>query len=200
MGRPKHRLPLGEGTLLEHMVRIVSSTVDETAVVAAADDPGPFPAGVHLLRDREEYAGPLAALAVVLDAFPECDGVFLTACDLPLLRAELITLLWDTADAHREAAAVVPKPNEYPEPLAAVYRPQVSASVHRLLAAGERRLYRVFDDVSVCYLSAETLRRADPQLLSFRNMNTPDEYRAIREQLERKRPPRDAPPPGNRDR
>ncbi|GAB6164632.1 hypothetical protein JCM19992_06320 [Thermostilla marina] len=185
MGRPKHRLPLGAGTLLDHMVRLVSAEADQTAVVAAADDPGPFPDDVCLLRDREDYAGPLAALAVALDAFPGCSGVLLTACDLPLLRRELVALLWETAAAHPEVAAIVPKPDKYPEPLAAIYRPHLTAVVRRLLASGERRLYRVFDEVPVHYLAADELRRVDPLLESFRNMNTPDEYRAIRERLER---------------
>lgn len=65
-----------------------------------------------------------------------------------------------------------------PQGLCAVYRRTLADRILALLDAGERRVTALLDAVHVRYLDAEELRGIDPELRSFRNVNTPDEYQA----------------------
>lgn len=191
MGSPKYALPFGETTLLEHMLGILSRTTQRVAVIAAPDDSPTVPSDVTLLRDRLRHAGPLAATEIALGHFAHVDWVLVTACDLPLLRSEVIEGLFHHAATARTCEAVVPKPGQYPEPLLAVYRPQLAESARRLLEAGERRLQALLQQATCLFLDAEELRSLDPHLESFRNINTPEQYQEAlmryRERSPRKR-------------
>ena len=74
--------------------------------------------------------------------------------------------------------AVVPVIDDLPQPLAGVYRPSVLAEVEAMLASGQRRMFDLLRRIVVLQVDANEFRDVDPLLGSFRNVNTPDEYRA----------------------
>jgi molybdopterin-guanine dinucleotide biosynthesis protein A len=60
--------------------------------------------------------------------------------------------------------------------LAAVYRTSLSAVIDELLQSGARRPLSLFDKACVNEVEVDSLRKVDPTLESFRNLNSPDEY------------------------
>jgi molybdopterin converting factor small subunit len=60
--------------------------------------------------------------------------------------------------------------------LHAVYRTSVLPLLKAQLGRGELRPVYLFDKVKTCRIEEATIRRFDPEGLSFLNMNTPDDY------------------------
>ncbi len=92
MGRPKAWLPFGAEFMLQRVVRVLREVVEPVVVVAAPNqDVPPLPPGVMIARDEVGGNGPLGGLAAGLAALAgRCDAVYLSSCDVPLLRAAFV--------------------------------------------------------------------------------------------------------------
>lgn len=174
MGFPKPWLPFGPERMLQRVARIVEEVTPHRIVVAAAGmDLPPLPPNVVIVRDEHEARGPLEGLRAGLKAAQACDAVYVTGCDVPLLVPAFITRLFAECGDHN---ACVPQDEKFSHPLAAVYRPSALAAVERLLAADHRRLTDLLDVIAAKRLPVSQLRDVDPELVSLRNLNQPEDY------------------------
>ncbi len=178
MGRDKAMLPFGDECLLQRVVRIVGEVVPAShiVVVSAANQVLPeLPSEVVVAHDSRSERGPLEGLAAGLAALPpQVEAAYVTACDAPLLSPAFMFRMLELLGDFQIA---VPRDSEHLHPLSAVYRRSVLAILQQGLAANQLRLQNVFEDACACEIPVEDLRTIDPQLLSLRNINTPEEYR-----------------------
>jgi len=172
MGRDKAALPAGHGTLIEHIARRLAPVVAET-IVAGASGRHHLP-GTTMVDDRYPGLGPLAGIHAGL-LVARSPLVWVVGCDLPDVDPGLAALLCGLAG---EVDAVVPRLDSEPQGVCAVYDRGLAPRIERLLAAGERRLKMLLAASKVRYVTPDELRPVDPELRSFRNINTPAEYRA----------------------
>ena len=107
----------------------------------------------------------------------------MAACDAPLLRPELVRLLFAELETGN-AVAAVPRALGHRHPLCAAYRGSVSVAVTAALSADESAMGQLLDRVSVRFVGEARLREADAELLSLRNVNLPGEYESLREEAE----------------
>jgi molybdenum cofactor guanylyltransferase len=103
------------------------------------------------------------------------DAVFISACDLPLIKPAFVRRMIDLLG---DFDACVPGVGDRLHPLAAVYRRRVLIAAERLLSTGPRSLTRLCSAVRTRIVTADELADVDPSLLSLRNVNTPEEYSA----------------------
>jgi FdhD protein len=106
------------------------------------------------------------------------DKIFVVACDMPFLSAEVIRRLCTGGDA---ADVVIPRSERGVEPLHALYDTRCLPAVEELLDAGEKKIVRFFPRVRVCEVPPAAFADCDPDGRSFRNINTPQEYFALRD-------------------
>jgi molybdopterin-guanine dinucleotide biosynthesis protein A len=172
MGRDKAGLPAGDGTLVDHLARRLAPVVDETIIAGGSGHASLE--GVRLVADRYAGLGPLAGIQAGLAASRHA-AVFVVGCDLPDVEPALVTLLRGLAG---DWDAVVPRIDGQAEGVCALYQRALASRVEDLLVAGERSIKRLLAASTVRYVSSEELRAVDPQLRSFRNINTPADYRA----------------------
>ena len=176
MGRPKALLPIGGEVLLQRVVRICGEACGEIVVVAAEGQELPaLPPGVRVVRDATPEQGPLEGVAAGLAAVC-APAAFCTSCDVPLLRSALIGLLFDALGDAAIAQGVV---DGFPQPLLAVYRATLAPKAARLVREGRRRVIFLVEGEEVARLSEEEVRRADPDLASFRDCDTPEQWDAV---------------------
>jgi molybdopterin-guanine dinucleotide biosynthesis protein A len=71
------------------------------------------------------------------------------------------------------------------ETLHAIYSRRCIEPIQRRVEAGKLKLMDLLQDVSVRYIEEDELRRYDPQLDSFRNVNTPGEWERLASQVDR---------------
>ena len=196
MGTAKAALEWHGSTLLRHVTGIVGRAVEGPVIVVRA--PGQqLPAldpEVLVHTDPEEGRGPMQGLAVGLAAATEYAPVaFVCSTDLPFLHSAFVTAVlrrFDSASPSDEPKAspdvVLPVVGGYRQPMAAGYRTDLARRVEKLIEAQRMRPAHLFEEVNVCQLDESTLladarlARADPELDSVLNVNTPDDYRAAR--------------------
>ena len=179
MGRPKAWLPVGDEVMLQRVVRILRTVLSPVVVVAAPGQDVPeLPAGVTVTRDEIEGKGPLGGLSAGLSAIGNrADAVYLSACDVPLLAPEFVAAI--TASLTDAFDVAVPEVGGYKHPLAAVYRTTVAVEVAKLLAGDRLRPVFLFDAVRTRVLAEADL----PDVDSLRNVNTPDDYAAVLQEI-----------------
>jgi molybdopterin-guanine dinucleotide biosynthesis protein A len=176
MGTPKAMLPFGPETMLQRVVRLLSGAVDPIIAVAALEQELPELPNVQVARDELEQRGPLEGLRVGLKALPSTVGAaYVTSCDVPLLvpafASRMVELLGDYDIAVMEVGG-------FPHPLSAVYRREVLPRVESLLGADKLRPVFLFDAVKTRRVQPSEMLSVDPQLLTLRNLNTPEDYAA----------------------
>jgi molybdopterin-guanine dinucleotide biosynthesis protein A len=179
MGRPKLALPFGDELLLQRVARIVASVVQPVVVVAAADQELPaLPPDVCVLRDQTPHLGPLAGMQVGLEALARHNipAAYVSACDTPLLKPELIRALIARLGDHE---LVVPREGEFHHPLAGVYRTSLAPRIQEMVAHSRLRPLFLIQESNARTVDVETLRAADPHLDSLRNANTPEEFATL---------------------
>ncbi|MHC4695146.1 MAG: molybdenum cofactor guanylyltransferase [Planctomycetota bacterium] len=183
MGTPKAWLPIGADYLLQRVVRIVGEVVDPVVVAARPRQSiPPLPPGVDTVYDAVENAGPLAGLAAGLAHLAErCDAVFVVSCDHPLISPPFVRRLIDLLG---DAPAVVPSHEDHTYPLVALYRVTVHAIIADMLAHRQLLVREFAQRCGARFVLGSDLAEADPALASLRNVNDPESYRQILQELE----------------
>lgn len=175
MGRDKAALPFGPETMLARVVQAVQCVADDVVVVGGSRQR--LPDGVRVVRvvpDLVEGLGPLAGLATGLAAV-RGERALLLACDMPLVAPALLQRMLELAG---DADACVPLVDGLPMTTCAAYATRVLPRAQEHLASGTRSLRALLTDVSVRWVTADQLRQVDPDLLSFWDCDTPEQYRA----------------------
>jgi len=181
-GATKALLKVGGRTILDTLLDTLSGRFVEILLVAKEPEafqpllPG---AGRRLVLDEEPARSSLTGIRTAL-ANAGTDHVFITACDTPLLRPALLTAL--LAHLRPEDDVVLPmKPDGYFEPLCAIYSRRCLPHIEAQLEREDYKIIRFFDKVRVSPLPVAALLRADPDLVTFRNANTPEELELLRQ-------------------
>lgn len=173
MGQPKALLEFDGEPLIAHLVRRLTPHFPERIVVAA--DGQALPAlDARIVTDEIPEQGPLGGLYSGLRA-AVAETAFVTACDVPFLSADLAALLVGRLGA---ASAVVPRFDGRLQPLHAAYRCAVADVFRRRIAAGELRTIEATMTLDPLIVEEEEIRGFDPEGLSFRNLNFPEDYPA----------------------
>lgn len=158
--------------LIERVCQVLKRVSDP--VIVSTNEPELFQfLGLPMVRDRIPGLGPLSGIHAGLSIMPGEAALFV-ACDMPNLNAELIRFMGSMRGA---ADAVVPRVCGLPEPLHAIYGKTCLAPVSHAIENGEHRIVSFFPDIRIRYIEEEQIRRFDPNLDVFANINRPEELR-----------------------
>ena len=178
MGRPKANLPIGDATLIEHVLRALAPAFAESVV--AGGDPSLLPPWLvpAAISDRYPGAGPLAGIDAALDAARH-PIVFVVACDMPGVRHELARLLVERC-AGRDCA--VPRTGGRLHPTCAAYSGGAASAIQTALRGGRLRAADVIAGMDTAYVEEPELAPFGPWAL--RSLNTPEDVAAYEEEVE----------------
>ena len=171
MGRDKFFLPLGGEPVIRRVVRLLEGVFSRVFVVAGQARPFEelgFEAAEDLLPGNDSLGGLHAAVS--------CAGaphVFVAGCDMPFLQ---LPLLRGLASRAAEADVVIPIRDGFPEPLCAVYGQACEPAIRARIAEGRLKMVGFHEVVRVVRVEEAEWRAWDPEGLSFRNLNTLDDY------------------------
>jgi molybdopterin-guanine dinucleotide biosynthesis protein A len=98
---------------------------------------------------------------------------FFIACDLPFIKKELIEILLDSVEPNIDI--VIPETSKGVEPLCSVYSERCFKPIEEQLEKKSLKIQRIFQKVRVKRIPEDILRTIDPDLVSFSNINTPDD-------------------------
>jgi len=190
-GRDKCLIELAGKPLLVHVLEKVSKIVNECLVVVASEEQRRILSSMlgseaSLVVDRYEGQSPLVG---ALTGFETVQGEYalLLPCDTPFISADVVELLFDLC---ADRSAVVPRwPNGFIEPLQAVYHANSAVTAAKVaLSEGKHDLSSMIAHMRrVRYLSTLVLEQLDPKLLTFSNVNTPEDLKRAEALLKRAR-------------
>jgi molybdopterin-guanine dinucleotide biosynthesis protein A len=185
MGRAKALLDWHGRPLVVHVCEVVGAAVGGPVVVvgSAGQELPRLPEGTELVTDSMPDRGPLQGLVDGLVALSSRADVALVAgTDVPFLRPAVARHL--LAAVGRDADVAVPVVGGRLQPLLAAYSTDVIGPARELLAAGERKMLALLEQVQTRELSERDLlddpevRRDDPGLRSVVDLDTEADYLA----------------------
>jgi molybdopterin-guanine dinucleotide biosynthesis protein A len=179
MGRDKALLPVPgveRKTLIEHLSSVLAASCSEAVLVArdAEQAVGYAFAGLRSVIDQIPDVGPLMGLYSGLQAITASHALVI-AVDMPCVQPAMVR--WLLAQP-LDDALLVPLVNGIPQVLFAVYPRSILPQVKEQLRVGRRDPRVLLEVAKVRTLDEAQLREVDPQLRSFVNVNTLDEFAA----------------------
>ena len=174
MGSNKALLPYRGGRFIEAIHRQLSVLFDEVLVVTNTPEQYAF-LGCRMVSDLYPGMGALAGLHAGL-AHSRTPHIFAVACDMPHLNDTLIRTL--VARRH-QAEVVIPEGEKGLEPLHAVYSRSCLPAMEMALRTDQKRIVSFFDQAEVRLVPRGKIAALDPDYTSFRNINTPEDYRQL---------------------
>lgn len=181
MGTPKALLEWHGSTLAHRVTGIVARSVDGPVVVVCSvgQDLPRLPHGVLVVEDERDGQGPLQGIATGLAAVGEhAEAAYVSSVDTPFLAPDFVH--WVVASLTPGFDVAVPHVGGHRHPTAACYRTSVLPVAEALLAGGLPKPALLFERCTTRWLDDDAVRRVDPTLESFRNLNDTADYAAAR--------------------
>ena len=189
MGEDKRFLLVGGQRLYERSLAVLQSLFQEVRIVIAQDSP-PIASDVPVLRDLVHDCGTLGGIYTGLKEAGTAH-IFVVACDMPFLNAEVIRYL---ISLKGQADAVIARLSHGLQPTHAVYSRQCLPVFEAMVQTGRLKVQDCLDhpSIKVRLVEYDELREIDPEGHSFLNVNTPADLETVR--LLHNRPEKSHPP------
>ncbi|MFP3378758.1 molybdenum cofactor guanylyltransferase [Bacillus sp. SIMBA_069] len=173
-GEPKALASWQGSTFIEHILKVMTRTLQEVVVISHSDIKERVEqlVQVPVIEDIPHYKGngPLAGIVAGME-YIEADWYAIVPCDAPNVSYEWFTILLEqTSD---EYDGVVPIINGRKQPLLAAYHNRVKEKIYALLQDEKRSMGQFLSQCNVKYVAGEDVQaNAD----WFMNVNTKEEY------------------------
>ena len=180
MGVPKAHLPFGSSTLIETALATLRPLF-RTVYVVGRDRERLAGLGAALLIDDRDDQGPLVGLARGLSA-SDARWCFAVGCDMPFLSPRVIRRMASYLDGCDALAAKVAGRIQ---PLHAFYSTACLPTALGLLDRGDTSLKALLEACKVRSIDGSEFHDLDPELTSFMDLDTEEEYMTARQMVER---------------
>ena len=191
-GLDKGSTKIGNKSLLFHVVNIVNPIVDEIIIATNSKNKAKkYSKEISNLKvqytlDLYEGIGPLVGALTGLES---SNGKYslLIPFDTPFISKKILYFLFNLC---KDNSAVIPRwPNNHIEPLQAVYQTQEALiAATEAIKEKETQVRAIIQRLNkVHYVSTEILKKYDPKLRTFFNINTPADLAKAKEYFKQKR-------------
>lgn len=170
-GLNKALLSYGNQSLIGRQIEVFQELF--TQVIVVTNNPLDFhPWEITIVSDLIPVRSSLTGIHAGL-FYSRSDQAFISACDMPFLNKGMILGMVQELDPRMDV--IVPVTREGYQPLCAIYSRRCLKPIEEQLRKGEMKISRLFSRVKVKKIPEETLRRVDPELRSFFNINTQED-------------------------
>lgn len=170
---------LGNRALILHVIDRVSRIINEIVVAVRTAEQaravGILHRTVRIVLDESKSQSPLVGFLSGLHAI-KSTYVFAAPCDTPFIEPEVIRLLFKRALGNDVAVPI--DTGSMLEPLCAVYhREKTARTIQKSIESGQMSMLEMLSKLGkVARVCMEDVRKLDPQLLTFRNINTAEDF------------------------
>ncbi len=177
-GTDKLAADLDGRPLLHHALDACGLVADRIVLVIAPERPAPAvpPAladRIAVVRDPIAHRGPLAGLAVGLEAIPDAEIALVAGGDMPALVPAVLRLMVGRLLAVPPVAAITLAADP-PSSLPMAVRPALAlAAARRLLAEDRRALRGLLDRLPSTVIAADAWQALDPAGRTLNDVDTP---------------------------
>jgi len=179
--REKSLMDINGEPLITYVTRSLENIIDEIIISVRDEEQGKLLGlvlpGYTYAFDSYENTGPLAG---ILSGLLLCrnEFCFIVACDMPFINENVVKMLFRRSEDHD--AAIPRWEDGFLEPLHAVYRckPMIFET-KKALEAGETIILAPIFKLKVDFVEIDEIRKIDPDLRTFININTPEDMDRI---------------------
>ena len=170
-GVNKALAPVGGRRIIDWLLEVFSGIFDETILVT--NHPEQFlQYDLTIVTDVFEQRSSLTGIHTGL-FYAGNPYAFFSACDTPFLKKELVEFLIKKIEPNIDI--IMPQTAAGFEPLCAVYSKRCLKSAEDHLKANKRKIQWALRSHRTKNISENDLRQVDPDLMSFFNINTPQD-------------------------
>ena len=175
MGRDKALLEVDGETLVERALGLLRGLGLAPRICGSRLDLAHF---ADVVPDNFPLCGPLGGIEAAL-AVSDTELNLFVPVDLPGLPGDFLRWLMARAETG-QAVATIPKYGGRLQPLCAVYRPQFADAAENSLRSGHYKIDALFAAPHTRIVAEKELESAGFSSSMFRNLNTPGELEAVR--------------------
>jgi len=170
-GINKAFIKVGGMRILDRLYRIFSDLFNE--IILVTNDPGRFMEWdltivTDILPVRSSLTGIHAGLFYMRNSFG-----FFTACDTPFLKKDLVEVLLENIEGNEDI--IMPETAAGLEPLCAIYSKRCLNAAEQHIKQNKFKIQRALARHRLIKIPESKLRQKDPELVSFFNINTPED-------------------------
>jgi molybdenum cofactor guanylyltransferase len=172
-GENKAFLEIGGRRIIDAIYEIFASLFNEIIIVTnSPSDYLEFNADIvtDIFPVRSSLTGIHTGLFYATNPF-----IFVTACDSPFIRKALVESVIDGIQPH--ISVVIPETLKGMEPLFAVYSKDCLTVMEQQIKEDKLKIQRMFHRFKVKKIAESELRKKDPELISFFNINTAEDWK-----------------------
>ena len=178
-GTEKALLQVGGVRILDHIYDIYSQLFEE--IILVTNSPQKFLEWDLLIVSdlfpiRSSLTGIHAGLFYMTNPF-----AFISACDTPFLKKEMVETVIGKIEAQIDI--VMPETSAGFEPLCAAYSKRCLEAAQNHLEQKKLKITKTFRKSRIKTISEKVLRKIDPDLQSFFNINTPGDLQRAEEMV-----------------
>lgn len=182
-GKNKALLSTGGQTIMDRLYNTLRGSFDEVLLVT--NNPLQYLSwDLTIVTDIFPIRSSLAGIHAGL-FYASAPHAFITACDTPFLKTDLIRAL--LAELEPKQDVIMPVTGKGNEPLCAIYSKRCIKPIERQLKNKDTKIVNFFPKVRVKEIPERELRSADPRLVSFFNINTPQDLAGSEKMLAEQR-------------
>lgn len=168
--------------LIAYVIEALEKAVDEIIISVRDKAQGelfePHFPGYKLAYDVYKNIGPLAGILSGLEACKD-EYCFVAACDMPFINENVVRLLFRKSENYE--AAIPRWEDGFLEPLHAVYRcKSMIREIEKAIEKGETIILAPIFKMNVNYVEVDEIKKLDPELRTFMNINTYEDIQFIR--------------------
>ena len=169
----KSNLLVGDKRIIEWMMTVYKKLFSE--IILVSNNPTTYLEwDAIVVRDIYPKRSSLTGIHSGL-FYTKTDHAFIAACDTPFLKMDLVKAIIQHIDSSTDV--VIPKTDVGIEPLCAVYSRRCLQAVQSALERNNLKIRNLFKKLKVKQIPESVLRKKDPGLDSFFNINTPDDLK-----------------------
>ena len=170
-GKEKAFIQVGGKRILDRLYRVFSDLFDE--IILVTNEPLKYTEWdlnivTDLFSNRSSLTGIHAGLFYMKNPFG-----FFSACDTPFLKKEVVETIVEYIDSNVDL--VMPETSSGMEPLCAVYSKRCLKAAEDHLRQNKYKIQLALRKKRIKKIPESILRAADPSLVSFFNINTPQD-------------------------
>jgi len=176
-GANKAFIKIGDKRIIDHIYDVFRELFVE--IILVTNDPSKYLEwDLKIVTDIYPARSSLTGIHAGL-FYAASSHVFITACDTPFLKKDLVEALIRAALPQTDI--VIPETRSGREALCAVYSKRCLKQIENQLDKQDYKIQKFFNKVRVINISENELRAIDPELISFFNVNTPFAFEKAKE-------------------
>lgn len=168
-GKDKAFISIGGKRIVDRIYHLFRETFKEVIIVT--NEPAKYLGwDAHIVTDIFPVRSSLTGIHAGL-YYTQTLHAFIAACDVPFLQKDVVEAI--VGALSDDIDVVIPETAAGLEPLCAAYSIRCLDTIHHNLTQKKMKIQMLFKRMRVKRISEKTLRRIDPQLISFLNINSP---------------------------